>query len=290
MHKLVLNFFKGLRSFLQLSRIVIVFTILMMLFYWIKNLAGFNYSFLDFIKPLLDSLLALGASISNGYVDLFAAKFEYKYAIANGILLALYAFTYLLNKVVDFFEDSYLAGRSAVKSLQEAAMNKSLKQEAENEQKKLKRYQIYIGVSEKKKFAQQVINIDIKEQYQILNKFLIEKTGVNPIAYKDGFIYSYGNIEHIDNILDEFFKAVNSKAPLNYYVCVQVIGASPEFEKLQLETMIGLNIANKIITMADTVWRYKFNSKTKYETVLIGDFKSAGKNFEIHEFRNNFGV
>ena len=68
------------------------------------------------------------------------------------------------------------------------------------------------------------------------------------------------------------------------------MGANEVFEKQQLERLASLNITNKIIAMPDTVWRYRFNEKTKYETSQLGDFKSQGEEFEVHEFKDNFGV
>ena len=290
MHKLVLNFFGMLRSLLQLSRVLIVFTIMTLLLYWIQDLAGFNYSFLNFIKPLLESLLSISSSISDGSIQIFAAEFEFKYAIANIILLFLYMFTHFLNGVVDKTEELYCDGRNAIKKMEENALNTKLELNAKLEQKKLKRFDVYVGLMEKKKFSQQVANVDMKEQANILNKFLIEKLAVNPKAYGEGYIYSFGNIEKIDGVLDVFFKAIHSKAPVNYIVCVQVMGANEVFEKQQLERLASLNITNKIIAMPDTVWRYRFNEKTKYETSQLGDFKSQGEEFEVHEFKDNFGV
>lgn len=290
MHKLVLKTFGILRSLMQLMRILIVFTLLMLLLYWIKNLAGFSYEFLNFIKPVLDALLVMGASFATGSVDLFSATFEYKYGAACIILIVSFVLTHGLDKVINLVEEGYCQGRNFIKKIEENQMNASLERDMKTEQRKIKNFQVYVGLKEKKKFAQQVVNIDMKEQANILNKFLIEKLCVNPTVYGNGYLYSFGNIERLDGVLEVLFKALNSKAPVDYVVCIQVMGANIEFEKQQLNELIALDIVNKIITMPDTVWCYKFNERTKYETGQLGDFKAEGKVFEVHEFKDNFGI
>lgn len=290
MHKLVLKSFDFFRSFLQFLRALIMVIVMLLVLYWISNIASFNWSFLNFIKPTLDSLLALGSSFTSDSITIINAVFEFKYIAAIGILIIYYFLTYFAAKIIDISENIYCGGRDVVKKYEENKMNETLEKEAISSQKKLRKFQIFISLSPKKKFVQQVVDIDIKEQNNLMNKFLIEKLAVSPTVYKEGFLYSFSNIENIDYILDVFFKVINSKAPVNYIICVQVLGENSLKEQQQIDKMIDLNLINKIITMPDTIWRYKFNEKSKYETAHLGDYQDASGTFEVHEFKNDFGL
>ena len=61
MHETILKAFGFFKSFTQFMKIVVVFCILMLLMYWISNLAGYNWAWLGFISPLLDSFINVGA-------------------------------------------------------------------------------------------------------------------------------------------------------------------------------------------------------------------------------------
>ena len=290
MHKMVLRTFKFFRSFLQFLRALIMLMVMLLLLYWVSNIASFNWSFLNFIKLIFDVLLALSSSINSSSINILNALFEIKYIVAIGILIVYYFLTYVAGMIIDFSEKIYEDGRNVVKKFEENRMNNELEINAKIEQKKIKKYQIYVSLSPKKKFAQQVVEIDIKEQNNIMNKFLIEKLGISPVIYKEGFIYSFNNIENIDSVLGVFFKVLNSNAPVNYVICVQVVGENNIKEQAQLNKMINLNLMNKIITMPDTIWRYRFNEKWKYETIHLGDYQDEIGSFEVHEFKNDFGL
>ena len=48
--------------------------------------------------------------------------------------------------------------------------------------------------------------------------------------------------------------------------------------------LIELKTLNKITTMADTVYRYKYNSVCRYETTQVGLYQKEDINFEVYEF------
>ena len=54
MHNLMKNLFDFLRSFTQFMRIFLVFLIIMMLFYWVQNIIGATWNWLNFAKPILN--------------------------------------------------------------------------------------------------------------------------------------------------------------------------------------------------------------------------------------------
>ena len=126
--------------------------------------------------------------------------------------------------------------------------------------------------------------MNLDEQNKIMNKFLISKTAVNPTKYQDGFLYSFNDFNHIDDILEHFFKLIKSDAPLDYRICVQIISKNAAKEMEQLKELISLDFVNKITTLSDTVWRYKFNSSHRYSTSQLGIFQQGDGSFEVHQF------
>ena len=126
---------------------------------------------------------------------------------------------------------------------------------------------------------------DMNEQNQIMNKFLIEKTGISPQKCEEGgFIYTFESFEHIDEVLDVFSKLPESKAPIDYIICVQVLGADFRQEVLQLKELISLKMLNKITTLSDTAYRYSFNKNQKYSLSQLGVFQKPNGTFEVHQF------
>ena len=55
-----------------------------------------------------------------------------------------------------------------------------------------------------------------------------------------------------------------------------------EFEKMR--KLISLNLFNQITTLADTVWRYKYNQTHMYNIIQIGLYKKENDTFEVSEF------
>ena len=124
----------------------------------------------------------------------------------------------------------------------------------------------------------------MNEQNRLLTKFLVGRTGVIPENYENGYLYSFDSFERVDQILEEFFKLIKSDTPLNYVVCVQIFGENVEEETKKLNKLIALQFINKIVTMADTVWRYKYNAYHRYGTSQLGIFQQDDDTFEAHEF------
>ena len=129
-----------------------------------------------------------------------------------------------------------------------------------------------------------IMNFDIDKHNIMMNKFLMEKLNVSPKKYMEGFLYSFSDFEHIDDVLEYFFKVINSDAPLKYYVCVQLLDNSEKEQKELFEKIINLKIENKIVMSANTAYRYDFNQSQKYEKTQIGVFQSGDKTFEVHQF------
>ena len=113
---------------------------------------------------------------------------------------------------------------------------------------------------------------------------MIEKTGISPIKFEEGFLFDFNSFEKIDKILDIFNKLFESKAPIDFIICLQVLDGSKQKGLDQIKTLIDLKIINKITAFADTVYRYSFNKDQGYETSQLGLFQKGNGTFEVHQF------
>ena len=284
MHQFVLKIFKFLKSLIHLFKILIVFFIMMLMIYWAQNLSSSDWGITNFISPFLDLLIDFGNMINSNSFNLFSAVFEYKYFIAFIILLIFYAFCKFLDFFVENLKEFYLKTRKHIKKVEENLLNKSLENQVLNEQKKLKKYQIFVSTSIKNnlKFAKN--NVDINEQNKIMLKFLIEKTCCTPKTFENGFLFEFNSFDNVDNVLDCFTKLITSKAPLDYVICMQIFGENYTKENEQLLKMKDLKILNKIVSFADTSYRYSFNKEKSYNISMIGVFQKDNQTFELYEY------
>ena len=152
------------------------------------------------------------------------------------------------------------------------------------EQQRIKRYQIYVETTVKPKYAHKEFNVNMDEQNQLMNKFLIGKTGVCPQKFENGYLYTFESFSQIDKILDVFGSLLKSKAPIDYLICVQILGVDAKTEMKQLRNLIALKFLNKITTLSDTVFRYGFNIICNYETSQLGVFQREDGTYEVHQF------
>lgn len=284
MHRLVLKTFNFFKNCMQFVQIVMLFSILMLLLYWIQNITNAQWSWLTFYVPFLESFVKMGEMVSKASIDLFGAVFEFKYFIAVLFYVLIYYIAHFGICAIAFFEELYGDGRRTYNKMVENNFNDAIDAKITVEEKRLKRYQIYVSAELKKKFKHKELNIDLEEQLKIMNKFLIEKTEVSPEVYEGGFLYTFENFEKVDQILEIFFKVIHSTAPLDYVICVQILGEDITRETNQLKRLIGLHFANKISTLADTVWRYKYNKFHRYGTSQLGVFQAGKDTIEAHEF------
>ena len=280
MHKFVLNIFYFLRSLLHFFKILFVFSILMLLFYWVENLTHANWAWLNFIKPFLDFVLSISSKINSGSIDLLGAVFEYKFGIALIIYIILFYSMNFLRFLVDLFEDVYEKSYSLCKKTEENLLNKSLQRSVEKEEKKIKKYSILIKTTLKKKFSHKELNINIAEQNNLMNKFIIEKLSVTPKNFEDGFLYDFYDFDEIDAVLDVMFKVLKSSAPLDYAICVQIGN-----DVLKLKKLVDLKYYGKITMLAETSYRYRYNKTHRYKTSQVGLFQNGNNTIEVHEFK-----
>jgi len=282
MHKLILKIFGFLKSSTQFIKIATVFCILMLLMFWIENLANYDWKWLDFISPVLNAFINAGKNISSGSIKLFEATFEYKYFIALALFLTIYAVTHFGYIGLSFLEDLYCEGHRLAKKREEDKFNADLEQSHTIQQKKIKHFSIYIEPIVKQHINQKLVKVDIEEETKIMNKFLIDKTGVAPKKFVNGFLYAFSPFDDVDTTLRAFQALLEKEGVMDYIICVQVVDTGAELEKLK--KLIGLKFVNKITAWSDTVYRYTFNKNCKYETSQLGIFQLDGSTYEAHQF------
>ena len=186
----------------------------------------------------------------------------------------------LLIIVTNLIEDAYNTSYLVCKKAEEALLNKTLKANVEREEKRINKYSVAISTTLKPKFSHKELNINIQEQNKLMNKFIIEKTGVQPAVFESGFLYQFNRFDEIDNVLEVLFKVIHSNAPLDYAICIQ---AGDDME--QLKKLISLKHYGMISMAADTAYRYKFNETHRYGTTQVGLFQYGERTLEVHEFK-----
>ncbi len=274
--------FNFLRDSIHFLKIVIVFTLLLLLLYWVQNLID---SFWDWFKPIngiFEYLVNFSEQISSKSMTLINTEIEYKYCIAIFILLIFYAIAHLLYIGVDTIEDINSNIKSHIKKSQENKFNKNLYNEISKQEKKIKRYQIYIQARPKQCYEM----INLEEQNQKLIKYLEEKTNIAPTVFDNGYLFEFDVFNMADSNLDIFSELISLESPLDYIVCVQVIDDIKKTDE-QLRVLINLKIYNKIIMMSDTAYRYNFNNYKNYKPTSLGIYQNIDKTFEVHEFIRN---
>ena len=284
MHKFLLRTFIKSKNFVQFLKVFDVFLIMMLLLHWVEHLLNSKWGWMGFIRPLLDVFVSLGAMINDSSVDFFGAVFEFKFFFAAILLLFLYFLIHLDYILVCFFENAYLAGREKVHRIQEVILNKSLERDQVSQQKKLQSYIVYISGALKNDSVTKMSNINLDEQINLMNKFLIEKTGINPEKFDNGFIYRFFRFDNIDASLEIFFKVLHSKAPLNYQICVVLEENDKTMQNERLRNIVNLGFWGKITMLSNVAYRYTFTENQKYATSQLGIFQKGNGTIEVHEF------
>lgn len=284
MHKFILDIFSKIKNIFQFLKIVDVFLIMMLLLFWVEHLVHSQWNWMNFLRPFMDSLVSAGAVVNDSSIKLFEAVFEYKYFIAIVFLLFFYFLLHFIYMFTCGSENVYNEGRKQIHKIQETTLNKQLEDEQLFQQKKLQSYVIYISGALKTDSVTKLSNINLEEQINLMNKFLIEKTGTNPVKFDNGFIYKFYKFDKIDFILDIFFRVIRSKAPLDYQVCLLIEEDNKVLQDERLRNLINLGFMNKISMLSNVAYRYKFVENPKYETSMLGLFQKNNNTIEVHEF------
>ena len=280
MQKLTSKSFEFTKNILYFFKILVIFSILMLLFEWVEHLLNTNWTWLNFIRPLLNSILNFSESINKNSINLLGAIFEFKYGIALIIFTIIY---YAINGLIflnSFLEKIVTNTQTLCRKIEEEKFNKSLQEDINKKQRQIKNFSIAIKTKAKQKYKYEEINVDINEQNLLMNKYIMEKLSVIPKEFNGGFLYEFHDFNQIDSVLEIMFKVLKSTAPIEYAICVQINNNYTLLEKL-----MSLDYYGKIIMLSETSYRYEFNPIHKYESTQIGIFQNDNQTMEIHEFK-----
>lgn len=287
MHNFLINFFAFIKNILYSIKVMAVFLMMVLLLYWINNTAHFDWAWFKYIRPVLDNLLNLAHLICPFSFKLFEVDFELKYVSGLIILLIVAVFMNILTFGVNALQVFYLGTRALLRKNEEVALNKLLKSEMQYKQKKKNVYHVVINtyLKETSRYAQNV-KVDLDEQNRILCEYLLEKFKKEPINFENGFMYTFEDFENVDSTLAILFKVVNSKAPINYTICLQISTGNLTEDKELLKKLIRLKLVGSIYSVSDTSLRYNYNYRKVYTTAQIGIFQEGTGTMEVHEFKN----
>ena len=284
MEKKKLGVFIFFRSLVQFLKIVTMFFVMLHLLYWIQHLIGSFWNWMNFAHPILDFFIDLGAEISKDSLSIFNAEFEYKYMIALVMYLCIYYSLNLIIMLINEIEYHFNNVKRFAKKVNENNFNASLDRRQYEEESRINKYMIYVKPQLKSRFSDESFGYKLSELTYEMNKFIINKTEIQPIEYENGFLYTFNNFEAIDSILNIFMKIINSDSPLDYIVCAQITEHNRASDLVKLKYLIDLNMANKIIMLSETAYRYKFNKNKKYKTIQQGLFQKDTGTIEIQSF------
>ena len=186
--------------------------------------------------------------------------------------------------VLELAENLYNEGRVLVKRNEEKLMNQTLKRAVEKKERKIRKFKVYVSLSVKDKFMHPKYNVNLEEQVNIMNKFIMEQTFVNPVEYQGGFVYNFTNFNRVDDVLKVFTKILKTDSPFDYRICVQAYGEDILREDDEFNLLISTKIPNKIILTASTAYRYQYNPVQKLKTCQLGIYQKNGATFEVHFF------
>jgi hypothetical protein len=281
MHKIIIWIFNFLKDIAYFLKIVGIFHIMMMALYWIQNIIGAKWDWMNFIKPSLDFILSIGEKIAPMTFNVLDATLEFKYVSAL-LIIALWTFGFrFIYITLSVLQDEYEEVHCFHKKMTEKRFNNNLKKIVVDEEKKIKTFAVIINTRIKKKFAHEELHIDIEKFNKLMNNFIFENTGVAGTTFKDGFLYKFNDMENIDKVLSVFFRLLKDNTPIEYSISVQ---AGENI--IQLAAIASFNLYGKIVLSADTLLRYKVNETHRYGTYNIGIFNNGENSLEIYEFQH----
>lgn len=283
MHKLILWFFTNIKNIEKTIRLFCILIIMLIAIYWVLDLAGVilylhGFRATTVVLSPMDNFLNFANSLYSGSFNFWGKAMEVKYFVAVGLLLIIVFCLKIISVVVELLQELYEKAHFVCKKAKETAFNINLKQSVETPEKQKTEYMVYIQVKIKDKFKNRKIDTSIEEQKFLLKKFIADRTNLTPIDAWDGYLYYIKDFDRIDNMLDILQKVINSKAPLDYVICIQVGN-----DTKQLKNLADLTIWNKLVIAADTLYRYKLNSLQRYKSSSLGVFQKEDGTLEVHE-------
>lgn len=280
MHKIISFFLKKLDEIRNFLNLVCAFFILALSLYWIETAIQTKWTWLNFIRPVLNNIIDLSKDILPLPLHDLVEKFNSGFIVSITLILVLMVLIKYIFEKADLLQIHYENMHISHKISAEKAFNKKLANNISREQEKISKYMVLINTKIKKNFSHEELNINIDEQNKLMNDFIFSKTEIKYQNYNGGFLYYFDDFNQIDNIITILFKLIKSSAPLDYNISIQVENDLDKIKKLA-----DLENFGKIIMGADTVLRYKHNKAHKFGTSCIGIYQKDESTFEIHEFQ-----
>jgi len=279
MHKIILWIFEQIKNIVNFISIVCSFLTTVISLNWIETIIQAHWTFLDFLRPIMNVVLDFSNTILPLSFNAFGTTFDIKYITAVFLLLIT---TFICRKILNFLLDlevDYHNLHIKVKKHNEKNFNKHLTCKIEEREVKINKYMVLINTQWNKNHFKKESD-SMGEQNNLMNNFIFGETGVKYSIFNNGFLYKFDNFKNIDNTIDILFKLINSDAPLDYAISVQIGENLPSIKKLS-----DLKAFNKIIMSAETLYRYNLNKEKKYNTENVGVFQQNDKTLEVHEFK-----
>jgi hypothetical protein len=279
MHKLILWFFKNAKNIVQFLSIICSFFVAVISLCWVEVIIGVNWTWLHFIKPVINPILDFSGQIMPLSFNFFGTDFDMKYLISIALLFLL---VYLCRKALDLFLDlevDYHNMHNKIIKSNEKSFNKNLVEKINTDTKKTRDYMVLITTQWKANYYKKA-NDNFGEQNNIMNEFLYNQTGIKHSVFDNGFLYKFDDFESLDNTLEILFRLFKSQAPLDYAISIQIGDGLQAIKKLA-----DMKMYDKIIISAETLYRYNLNKKKSYKTESVGIFQDKQHTLEVHEFK-----
>lgn len=280
MHKAALAIFAFIKNVVYFLRIASIFFIMILSLYWIQNIIGASWKWMNIFKSPLDYLLSYTDNIYSVTFSMFGADIEFKY-ISALLLLVLFLFIFKFIYIgIEMLESTYVAARTIHKKTVEKNFNKKLEKAVANEEMQITNFSVLIHTQIPPKFSHRELNVNIDENNKLMNDYISKKTGVTHMVYDSGFLYTFKEFDKIDEVLSVLFKVLESNVQLEYAISIQAGNNLP-----QLKTLAALKIFGKVIIAADTLLRYKYKKTHRFQTANLGIFQKDNGSIEVHEFK-----
>lgn len=260
-------------------------TVLLLVFsvQWINDLANQHWQWLNFFQGIFKPLLDFSSSISTDSIVIGGVSYEYKYFITIGIfILIILLCRFVLKNIIAKIEFQYNNSIIDVKKANERFVNRNLQKSFNNQVSKLNSYSIAFCVVPNKEYKG-ITAEKIEEVTNSLIKFLSSKFQQTPI-HKNGFYqFNINSMDSIDNKLDVLFSTITPKSKIGVCIVIQVQDANFSKQK-SIETLINLNIFNKIIMTAETAQCYKNKGVNHFNVSSAGAYQIENRIVNVSEF------
>ena len=182
--------------------------------------------------------------------------------------------------MLDILQELYEGTRFKYKKFVEKLFNIGLEAPIIKEEKRIKKYMLFVQTRVTKKHLLKTKDIDAEKQDEFVQKFVSEKVGEEPLKMYGGNLYYLNDFEKVDKVLDAIYSLKESSLPLEYLVCIQI-----EHDVKKIKKLVSLQEWNKVIISAETLYRYGYNKKREYKTTSLGVFQKDNSTIVVHEIK-----